>query len=383
MATLRLGASRGKGGVSASARGDVLVFFPEGSIPRLKEFGRGSEIYIEGGFAGGGSSYGKTPLFIAKSVHITRSASRFEQWRTGIRLALIDAFSPSGDANQKEWGGLALALLLGIRDNLDGELAEKYKSAGCSYILALSGMHLAIVSSIVAFFLRKPLGKRLAAAVGIIFILMYVFIVGVQPSLLRAAIMYVIGSIAIIYALPVNPAMLLGLSFMIQIVACPNSGDTASFILSYLALAGILTIGQWIACLFRGRLPECAAVPLSASLGAFTGTMAASVLFFGSLQPISVLAGLVMAPLTTVFMIGAIACLAIYFLIPAMTAFAGRVMSLLYRLLDIIASVAGHFPGISTSKVIFRVIISIVIPFIIFIVYLYIHKKRIYLERFA
>ncbi|MDR2343785.1 MAG: ComEC/Rec2 family competence protein [Spirochaetaceae bacterium] len=385
MALLKLSASHGKQGIRASARGKTMVFFPEGSIPRLKEFGRGSEIYIEGNFLKtDGSNYGKTPMFRAKSVHVTRPASRFEELRTGIRLALIDAFSPGDVSGRgKDWGGLALALLLGIRDNLDGELAEQYRNAGCSYILALSGMHLAIVSSIIAFFLKKPLGLRPAAAVGIIFILVYVFLVGAQPSLTRAAIMYVLGAIAILCALPVNPALLLGFSFIIQILAQPDSGDTVSFVLSYLALAGILSLGQGTAELFRGRLPDFISSPLSASLGAFLGTMAVSVLFFGSLRPAGIAAGLVMVPLTTVFMIGAMAYLPLRFVAPPLAALLGRGLEFVYLALERITSVAGRFPGILFSNVPVIVLISIIIPIVMLFICKIIYRKRIYLEKFA
>ncbi|MDR2795924.1 MAG: ComEC/Rec2 family competence protein [Spirochaetaceae bacterium] len=384
MALLNLSASHGKRGLRASARGKTMVFFPEGSIPRLKEFGRGSKIYIEGNFIQtNGSTYGKTPMFRAKSVHVTLPPPRFEQWRTGIRLALIDAFSPVDASRGGDWGGLALALLLGIRDNLDGELSEQYRNAGCSYILALSGMHLAIVSSLIAFFLKKPLGMRMAAFVGVIFILLYVFLVGAQPSLTRAAIMYVLGAITIIYALPVNPALLLGFSFVIQIFMQPDSGDTVSFILSYLALAGILSLGQGIAGLFRGHLPEIVASPLSASLGAFLGTIAVSILFFGSLRPIGIVAGLVMVPLTTVFMIGAMAYLPLHFAVPPLAQMLGRGLDLVYTILDRITLKAGRFPEILFSNVTGSIIVSIILPVIILIICKIIHKKRLYLAKFS
>jgi competence protein ComEC len=384
MSSLKLSASQGKKGIRASARGDVLVFFPEGSIPRLKEFGRGSTIYVEGGFAktDSPSFYSKTPLFRAKSVHITRPASRFDQWRTEIRLALIKAFSPD-DGRGKDWGGLALALLLGIRDNLDSELSKQYGNAGCSYILALSGMHLAIVSSIIAFFLKKPLGLKAAAIAGAFFILLYVFLVGAMPSLTRAAIMYVLGAIAIIFAFPVNPALLLGYSFILQIIAQPASGDTISFILSYLALAGILGLGQGIAIIFRGYMPEFAASPLSASLGAFLATMAICILFFGSLQFVGIVAGLVLVPLTTVFMIGAMAYLPAHFIIPPLAFLAGKGLELVYLLLEKTVSIAGRFPPLLLSNVTFSITISIILPIVAIIVCKIIHIKRKYLEKFA
>ncbi|MDR2659470.1 MAG: ComEC/Rec2 family competence protein [Spirochaetaceae bacterium] len=377
MASLKLSASHGKKGLRTSARGNVPVFFPEGSIPRLKEFGRGSEIYIEGSFANTSSSYSKPPLFRAKSVHITRPASRFDQWRTRIRLALIAAFPQS-----ENWGGLALALLLGIRDNLDSELSEQYSNAGSSYILALSGMHLAIVSSILAFFLKRPLGLKTAALVGTIFILVYVFLVGVLPSLVRAAIMYVLGATAIIFALPSSAALTLGYSFIIQIIMHPDSGGTISFILSYLALAGILSLGQGIALLFRGRLPEFIGSSLSASLGAFIATMGVCAVFFGSLSPIGIVAGLILVPLTTIFMIGSIAYLTLHFL-PFFPYIIGKGLAILYTTLEITAKTAGRFPQISISNVTFYTVSSIILSVATIIVCKIIHEKRIYLERFA
>jgi competence protein ComEC len=383
LARLDLRFSAGKSGVRTSARGAVTVFFPEGSIPRLKDFGRGSEIYIEGGFAKpSAASYYKMPLFRAKSVHVTRPAPHFEQWRTKTRLALVDAFSPKTDA-EKDWGGLALALLLGIRDNLDGELSEQYRKAGCSYILALSGMHLALVSSVIAFFLKKPFGVKAAVIIGVVFILLYVFMVGVQPSLTRAAIMYVLGAVSIIFAFPLSPGLLLGLSFIIQILTQPASGDSVSFILSYLALAGILTLGQGIMRLFRGYLPDFAASPLSASLGAFLATMSVCLLFFGSLRPIGIVAGLVMIPLTSVFMAGAIIFLATIFVIPALAVFIGQGLSIVYFTLERIVFVAGKTPEILFSDIQISIIISITITVIIFSMHKIIHKKRVSFESFA
>lgn len=373
--------SAGKNGVRTSARGIVTAFFPDGSIPRLKDFGRGSEVYIEGGFAKpSAASYYKTPLFRAKSVHITRPAPRFEQWRTKTRLAIVDAFSQKAYA-EKDWGGLALALLLGIRDNLDGELSEQYRKSGCSYILALSGMHLALVSSVIAFFLKKPLGLKAAAGAGAVCILLYVFLVGVQASLIRAAIMYVLGAAAIVCAFPLSPGLLLGFSFVIQILTQPASGDSVSFILSYLALAGILTLGR--GRLFRGHIPDIIASPLSASLGAFLATMSVCLLFFGSLRPVGIIAGLVMLPLTSVFMAGAMVYLATLFVIPDLAALIGQGLSIVYLALERIVFVAGKAPEVLLPDTQFGIVISMAVPIIIFWTQKIMYKKRVHFEYFS
>ena len=281
---LSLENTAGRGGIRSSAKGRVPVFFPDETLPRLKGFGRGSRVYVEGLPVSGG----ETLLFRASSVHLIKPAPALERFRTGLRLELVRRFSsgPGSAGGGEGWGGLALALLLGIRDNLDHDLAGLYQKAGSSHILALSGMHLAIISALIAFFLRRPLGLKAAAVLGAFFIVFYVFLVGPQPSLIRAAVMYLLGTLAVWGALPKRPGILLGLSFLVQISLWPESGLSISFILSYLALGGILTSGAALVELFRGTIPGVLLQPLSASLGAFLATAGVTAFFFGVLRPI-------------------------------------------------------------------------------------------------
>lgn len=332
----------GAGGIRATARGRVLVFFPAESLPRLRDFGRGAEVFVEGSFAETSGS-GGAALFRAKAVHIARPPPAWEQMRTGIRLTLL------GKLEHHIWGGLGAALLLGVKDTLDNEFARKYQAAGCSYVLALSGMHLAIVSAVTAFFLRKPLGLKMAAAAGAVLILLYVTLIGVQPSLERAAIMYLLGTIAVLGFFPRQPLSLLSMAFLVQLLIRPSAGTSLSFILSYLALVGILTMGESLRGIFRGRLPELLASPLAASLGAYLATSAAAAAGFGVIRPVGLLAGLIIVPLTTVFMIGAMAVLAVSFISPFLTAIAGTGLTLFYSLLDRAVSLAALAPALSAG----------------------------------
>ncbi|MDR0589385.1 MAG: ComEC/Rec2 family competence protein [Spirochaetaceae bacterium] len=342
MGYLQVSGAAGIGGMRTSARGRVLAFFPAGTIPRLKEFGRAAPVYVEGAFiAHTGNGFGTgNPPFRAEMVHLLGAAPPVEQFRTGIRMEVLEKFAGSS------WGGLASALILGSKDDLDAAVSELFKSAGCSHVLALSGMHLAIVSALVAFLLKKPLGVKPAAVVGAFFVLFYVYLVGPQPSLVRAALMYLLGTAAVLGAFPRQPVPLLGLAFLIQIVLDPPSGNTLSFMLSYLALGGILIAGEAIHDLLRGKLPEILAQPLSASLGAFIATAAVSSAAFGVIRPVGIGAGLGIVPLSTLFMILAILYLGVNFLLPPLTGPLGLVLSGLYDLLGGAASLASRFPGI-------------------------------------
>ena len=90
LGVLELNSCSGAGGIRATARGSITVFFPSESIPRLKEFGRGSEIYADGILKMG--STGRGLLFNASSVHIVKPAPAIEQFRTGLRMTLLEKF---------------------------------------------------------------------------------------------------------------------------------------------------------------------------------------------------------------------------------------------------------------------------------------------------
>jgi competence protein ComEC len=352
MSALSLKMAIGNSGVRATAHGQITVFFQEENADRLKEFGRGTAVFAEGDLRSvdaGGSDFNSLGAytFTARTLHITKAASSLERFRTGLRLGLTGRFTDSHRGSA--WGGLALALLLGIRDNLDTNFAAQYRDAGCSYILALSGMHLAILVSLISFLLQKPLGLRAAAIAGSVIIIAYCFIVGPLPSLNRAALMYLLGVVSTLGMLKRDMLSLLCMAFLIQIVFTPAAGFSLSFVLSYLALAGILVIGKAINGALMGKIPALLLQPLSASLGAFIATAGVSAWFFNDLRPVGILAGLALAPLATVFMVLSIVWLGIDFIIPALSFLPGKVLSLLYWLMEKIAALAAAAPGVRAN----------------------------------
>ena len=348
MTTLSLKTVHGVGKVRVSARGEVTVFFPAESVVRLKEFGRGAEVFAEGTLRRSSGNFDGAYVLTADGLHITAPAPPLDRFRTGLRLDLVYRFieSPSGDPS---WGGLALALLVGIRDNLDTGIAALYRDSGCSHILALSGMHLAVLVALLSFLLKKPLGLRPAAICGALIILGYCYIVGPLPSLNRAALMYLLGVLAILGMLKRDPFLLLCMAFLLQIIMTPRAGLSLSFILSYLALAGILVIGESLNGIFKGKIPAFFLLSVSASVGAFLATAGVTAWFFGVLRPVGILASLVLTPLTTVFMVGSMAWLGLNLISPPLSPLLSYPLSLLYQLMEKTASIAAKMPGIRAN----------------------------------
>ena len=339
MAVLELREASGARGVRAGAYGEIPVLFPNENSERLREFGRGSSIYSEGRVFNGASGM----LFIADSLHVTRAAPRLESFRTDVRNSLTERFAARGG----RWGALSLALLVGIRDNLDSNLSGLYRDAGCSYILALSGMHLAIIAALIAFALKRPLGQKAAAIAGAFLIAAYCLLAGPMPSLYRAALMYLLGTAAILYFLKRDTLSILAMAFIIQIIITPPAGNTISFILSYLALAGILIAGEALNSIFRGRIPAILLSPLSASLGAFLLTAGVCSYYFTLLRPAGIVTGLILVPLTTVFMFGSIAWLLLDFITPWLSGILNPALSLLYAIMEKTVWLGARIPAVN------------------------------------
>jgi len=353
IASLSLRRSAGAGSLRVDSRGEITVFFSQQTAQRLKDSGRGTTVFAEGKLRSNESGLS----FSAESLHVVNRASSLERMRTSVRLNLIKRF------DGKSWGGLALALLVGIKDNLDTNLAAMYRDSGCSYILALSGMHLAVLAGLIAFLLKRPLGLKLSAVTGAVIICLYCFLVGPMPSLNRAALMYILGVIAIIGALPKEPMSILALSFLIQITASPSAGNSISFILSYLALAGIFVIGQPLYSLAAGIVPDFLLQPLSASVGAFLATAGVTCFTFGIIAPAGIVVGLALVPLTTVFMTGSMVWLLLDFF--SLSGFLNTPLSLLYRLMEKIVSLSGSVPALASANPFLILVFSLLLSLLI------------------
>ena len=83
--------------------------------------------------------------------------------------------------------GLAIAYLLGDKNELTNVTKEKIQEVGVSHLIAISGMHLAILVGIVIKALKSS-SKLLKTYFCVAFVLLYVGMIGLTPSLLRATI---------------------------------------------------------------------------------------------------------------------------------------------------------------------------------------------------
>lgn len=158
-----------------------------------------------------------------------------------IRFKLIENITNKILKNIKEYPGLFLGILIGKKDYIDENIEEEFRKSGISHVLAVSGAHVACIISIVVFILNKVSEhyKLKKFILGII-ILLFFFIVGNSPSILRTIIMSILVIISKLIYRKSNVYNNLGLSGIITLIINPYYITDLGFLLSYLATFGIL-----------------------------------------------------------------------------------------------------------------------------------------------
>ncbi|MBS1577331.1 MAG: ComEC/Rec2 family competence protein [Bacteroidetes bacterium] len=104
-------------------------------------------------------------------------------------LAILTTYIP-GDKEK----GLAEALLIGYKDDLDKTLVQSYSNTGVVHIIAISGLHLGLIYWLLLQIL-KPLQQKkyikwLKPVVIIAGLWLFSLLAGAQPSVLRSAVMF-------------------------------------------------------------------------------------------------------------------------------------------------------------------------------------------------
>ncbi|MDY7029521.1 MAG: ComEC/Rec2 family competence protein, partial [Spirochaetota bacterium] len=147
------------------------------------------------------------------------------------------------------------------------------------------------------------LGRARAAFAALVFVGIYLFLVGPRPSLVRAVLMYGTGVTGYMIRRK-RPAVLhlLVLSFFIQSTAFPGVIGTLGFQLSYLALGGILLFTEPVRKVLPWRVPPPLGPLIAANLCAVLCTAPLLVKTFGVLYPIGLFASLVLTPLIILWM---------------------------------------------------------------------------------
>ncbi len=173
-----------------------------------------------------------------------------EQLRQQFSSFLVQSLAPESAA-------LYQALLLGYRGNIPKRTLEKFKTGGVLHLLAISGLHLSLLASGMAAFVLFCLKRSqwlllhtyvpaLAVALTIPTLFAYSLIAGMNLPVFRALVMAVLAAYALFIHRFKSMQHLLAAAAFVILTVHPIALNTASFQLSFAAVAGIVLLTQKI-----------------------------------------------------------------------------------------------------------------------------------------
>ena len=147
----------------------------------------------------------------------------------------IDEIYDEGSAS------IVKTMLLGDRSSLENETRVLYQRSGMAHVLAISGLHVALLAGVFGQLLKLLRIRRKAASfLIIIFVFAYGLMTGMSAPTFRAVLMLTIGELAFVFGrTPDMPTTAVEALILIAIVS-PGSVCASGTLMSYAAILGII-----------------------------------------------------------------------------------------------------------------------------------------------
>jgi competence protein ComEC len=199
----------------------------------------------------------------------------------------------------KENAGFMKALLTGGKDSLQQEEYELYREMGIAHILAISGLHIGILTGFLLFIMSRTGVKRNVAIPAVmIFIWLFTYLVGFPESALRASVMLSFVLISKILHRAYDPINLLAVSYIICLLINPFWIFSLGFQLSYGATLSLATIAPWIQERIypaKGKL----AMSVGAVMAVNAGILPLQSYYFNQLPLMALFSNILIVPVAT------------------------------------------------------------------------------------
>ena len=266
----------------------------------------------------------------------------------GAPAAVRDRARRAIDRLFGERAGLAAALLVGERDGLDADRRARYADAGLVHVLAVSGLHVAVLASVVELLGRAlRLSRRPALLAAVALTTAYVALIGCPPSAVRAAAMLGVAAASRLLQRPTSPWASLAVGAALPLVGDVRVVLDVGYQLSVCGIAALVAAAalgrRWV----RREWPawgRALAASLLASAAASIVTAPIVAWHFGRLSLVSPLTNLAAGPVVAVLQPTLFLALALAPLEPIAHLAADAAAPMLAAL-DLAATVGAAVPG--------------------------------------
>ncbi|MGH8977005.1 MAG: ComEC/Rec2 family competence protein [Acidimicrobiia bacterium] len=237
---------------------------------------------------------------------------------------------------------LLAGFLLGDDRAIPDDVADDYRAAGLSHLLAVSGANVAFV--LLAF---TPLLRRMSllprTTIAIAIVVAFAAATRFEPSVLRASALATVAILTNFVGRPVSRVRALVLAIVALVVLDPFLLHSVGFHLSCAASAGIALLARPLAA----RLPGPALIrePLSVSIAAQLGVMPVLLVVFGTVPVLGPFANLLAMPAAEVLGVFGLVASVIGGIVPPVGVVVAPVTTLLVDWITTVAEVTAGVGG--------------------------------------
>jgi len=333
-------------------KGKIILYFKKDSSLRLSY---GSQILfkkplqeIKNSGNPGGFDYKRYSLFqgithqvYLKPVEFETLNSKNEKWfRKFIyssREKVLNILRQN-ITNEKELG-LAEALLIGYKNDLEQSLVQSYTNTGVVHIIAISGLHLGLIYWLLGLVL-KPLQKTkrinwLRPVLIIIGLWLFSLLAGAQPSILRSALMFTCIVLGESLSRRTSIYNTMAVSAFLLLCINPFWLWDVGFQLSYAAVLSIIIFMRPVYNWFYipNKLLDFTWKLNAVTIAAQILTVPIGIYHFHQFPNLFLLTNFVAVPLSSVILLGEILLCCVYF-IPPVAVLTGKLLSFLIRIMN-------------------------------------------------
>jgi len=248
-------------------------------------------------------------LLMQRALQEPSSVSRLDRSKTYFlaqRAKLLDRLSESGVDGSVY--AVVAAMTLGDKSQLTKELRDTYAVSGASHILALSGLHLGIIYTLLSLLLSRRRWQVISQVVIIVCIWLFVFLVGMSASVVRSAVMITVYALLSLGHRDKMSVNTLAFAAIVMLLFNPKSLFDVGFQLSFMAVLAILLFyplfeSVWSQqFLFGHRLFRWLWTTLAVSCAAQIGVAPLIAYYFGRFSCYFLLTNLVVVPAATLIL---------------------------------------------------------------------------------
>lgn len=368
-------------------RGSIIIYFSkDSSIPDHVQYGttvlfKKSLQPIKNSGNPGAFDYSRYNLFqgITHQVYLrtgdfsvdsTRLQPRYLYWLQASKTFILDILKEYIPGRQE--AGVAEALLIGYRNDLDRDLAQQYSNAGVIHVIAISGMHLAMIYGLLILLLR-PLQKHnktkwIRGILILIVLWSFSLLSGAGASILRSVVMFSFIVIGESMTRQVSVYHTLAASAFFLLCWNPFLLWDVGFQLSYAAVLSIIIflkpVTNWF--YFRNKIIDHAWKLAAVTIAAQILTTPLSIYHFHQAPNFFLLSNLVVVPLSGIVLYGEI-LLCLVSGISFLAGLTGNVLSFLLRCMNGVTAWVNDLPYAVSSGFVISVAQTILLyAFIVF-----------------